>query len=463
MSTSKHLSRREFLRMAGVAAAGAALAACAPPAAPAAPGAAPAGAPAQVAEKITLTVVVHPNWGPKGNVIDRLGRQTVQYLKMFPAFKERNPNVELVAEELQGDTEGRTKYLLQCRQGTQPDVTQLDGFWVAEFAALGCTYPLDDVLDKDLQADYFDAFKINYQGKVHGLVPTTAFNSMLWYRKDLFEGAGLTEPPKDWDELKVYAEKLTKRDDAGKVVRYGLTFPAQRSEHTSVVLLGFYWQGEDTFVTQDNQPAFDNQTSLDVFNFLADMYKAESVMPEVITMLYDDVQKAFFADKAAMMLHGSWMSTGIPNLAPDIAPNTGLAPNPVYPRTGKRGTNAGGWGMSITTKDPNKVAAAADFLYVTSGGLKDLYKEMVLEGGALPVLKSQADDPAYAETEWQKTIMSELPYARTRPAVEIYPDASLEWSQAFQEVLTGMKDAAQALKDAVERTNTIAKEKGYIK
>lgn len=424
---------------------------------------APAEAEAPQGEaEMTINLVIHPNTQPKGGIVEATGQQSVEFREMFPAFRERNPGVELNAEELLGDTEGRTKYLLQCREGTQPDVTQLDGFWVAEFAAVGCTRPLDDLLPKELLDDYFDAFKVVYQGQVHALIPGTAFNSMLWYRTDLLEEAGLEGPPQDWDQLKEYAEKLTVKDESGNVVRYGLAFSGARSELTSVTILGYYWQGEDVFVTEDNRPAYNNQTSVDVFNLFADMYQNGWVMPEVINMGYTEVQQAFFVDKAAMILHGSWLSSGMYNMAPDLEGKVGLAPNPVYPRTGNRGTNAGGWSFAITTPDEAKVAASADLMFVLTGGLKDMYKETILEGGDLPTLKSMADDPAFAETEWQQIILSELPFAKTRPAVEIYPDASLEWAQAFQETLLGQKTAEQALADAEERTLTIAEEKGYL-
>ncbi len=413
--------------------------------------------------EMTINLVIHPNVEPAGDIVEATGKQSIEYTKMFPAFLESHPNVALNAEELLGDTEGRTKYLLQCREGTQADVLQLDGFWVAEFAALGCTVPLEGNVPQELLDDYFDAFKVVYDGKVHALIPGTAFNSMLWYREDLLKEAGLDGPPKDWNELKEYAKKLTVKDENGNVTRYGLAFSGARSELTSVTLLGYYWQGEDVFVTPDNKPAFNNQTSADVFNLFADMYKDGSVMPEVINMGYTEVQQAFFADKAAMMLHGSWLSSGMYNLAPDLEGKVGLAPNPVYPRTGNRGTNAGGWSFAVTSPDEAKVQNSADLLAILSGSIPEDYIEARLQGGDLPTMKSVADDPRFAETEWQKIILSELPYAKTRPAVEIYPDASLEWAQAFQETLLGQKTAEQALADAEERALAIAKEKGYVK
>ena len=104
---------------------------------------------------------------------------------------------------------------------------------------------------------------------------------MLWFREDLLEEAGLEGPPKDWDELVEYAEKLTVKDDDGNVIRYGLAMPGARSEHTSVVLLSLYWQGEDEFVTDDNMPAFNNQTSVDAFEMFAKIYENDWMMPEV--------------------------------------------------------------------------------------------------------------------------------------------------------------------------------------
>ena len=405
-------------------------------------------------DRIELRVLVQPGWGPTDEPLQRTGKQSTLYTKLIPRFRETHPNVELTVETELGGTEGRTKYLLECRQGSQGDVMQLDGFWVPEFAAIGCTQPLDELLPQELIADYFEPFIVRYKGAIHGLIPGTAFNSMLWYRQDWLEEAGFSAPPKDWTELATYAEKLTQGD------RYGLAFPGAKSEVTSVINLSLYWQEQDVFVTPENRPAFNNQTSIDIFNLLGDIYKAEWAPQEAVNMLYEDVEKLFYAEKAAMILHGSFIGPAVRQQP--IADRVGLAPNPVSPRTQKRGTNAGGWGMSITTADEAKLPAAADFMTMFSGGDEELMLGILADVGYLPVQKSMAEHPQFQQTEWDKTILSELPYAKTRPAVEIYPDASLEWTTAFQEVMTGQKDAAAALADAEERTLKTAEDKGYL-
>ncbi|MFQ6618068.1 MAG: extracellular solute-binding protein [Fidelibacterota bacterium] len=404
-------------------------------------------------KKITLRVVVPPWWE-----INLVGEPGIFSTQILESYRENHPNVNLT-----GDTEGRTKYLLQGRQGTLPDVITLDGFWIPEFASIGYTVPLDRFIPEELKNDYYEPFLVRYRSKIHGIIGETAFNAMLWYRKDLFEEEGLDHPPRDWNELREYARMLTKIGPNGKVIRYGLALPGARSEHTSVVLLGFYWQGGEEFVNQSNIPIYNNRVSNDLFNLFEEMCRIDkSIPPETVNMLYEDVEKLFSADKAAMMLHGSWLSVTINKKAPHLEGKIGLAPLPSYPATGKTAVNAGGWGISITTKDTSKFPAAWDFIYINVGN-PGFHLKRIIELGSIPVRKSMQNDPHFTQDEWGRTIMELLPFARTRPPVEIYPDASLAWTRAFQEVLMGEKSAEDALNDAVAWTREIAVEKGYIK
>ena len=66
--------------------------------------------------------------------------------------------------------------------------------------------------------DYVDAFKtfVTYDDKMWGL-PIDGETTGLFYRTDLFEAAGITEPPKTWDEFEADAATLT--DDRPEAVR----------------------------------------------------------------------------------------------------------------------------------------------------------------------------------------------------------------------------------------------------
>ncbi|MBA3415086.1 MAG: extracellular solute-binding protein [Chloroflexia bacterium] len=405
-------------------------------------------------EDVSLRVSLQPFWGPTEEPLDRTGQPSTFSTQLLPTYREAHPNVQLAIEAAVGGTEARTRYLLECRQNAQADIIQLDGYWMAEFGAIGCTTPLDDLLPEELIADYFEPFVARYNGQIVGLINGTAFNSMLWYREDWLEEAGFSEPPQDWNDLATYAEALTVGD------RFGLAFPGSRTEATSVVNLGFYWQEQDIFVDDDNRPAFNNETSATIFNLLGDIFKAGWAPRDAINMAYEDVEQLFYAEQAAMILHGSFIAPAVRQQP--IADRVGLSPNPVSPTTGRRATNAGGWGISIMTKDEAKLQPAADFVTLFAGGDPEIMLGQLADAGYLPTQRSLADNPQFTETAWDEIILSELPNARTRPIVEIYPDASLEWTTAFQEVLSGQKDAATAVGEAEQRTIALAEDRGYL-
>lgn len=68
--------------------------------------------------------------------------------------------------------------------------------------------------------DILNTLKVN--GKSYG-VPFFAGKKALYYNTQYFAEAGLTEPPKTFDELYEYAKKLTKYDEKGNITRAGFS------------------------------------------------------------------------------------------------------------------------------------------------------------------------------------------------------------------------------------------------
>ena len=60
---------------------------------------------------------------------------------------------------------------------------------------------------------------------------------MLYYRKDLLEQSGFSEPPKTWEELKEMAEKVVQ--DSG--TRYGFVFQGANNESGVCNGLEYIW------------------------------------------------------------------------------------------------------------------------------------------------------------------------------------------------------------------------------
>lgn len=412
-------------------------------------------APAGSGEPQTISIMTFGQYCPGGDVHPLTLEISVVITELYEEYAKRMPNVTLEFETLQGDTEGYTSYLLRGSSGTLPDISMLDGFWVAAFASQGYTTPLEKVMTPEQLDTYYDQFRSMYGGETHGLTVSTAFNGVLWYRKSHLEEKGLTMPPPTWDAMREYAQKLTVPDE-----RYGLVMPMAKSEHTTVCLLGYYWGANEDFVTTNNLAAFNNPTSVNLFGLLKGMYDDKSIPEESLTMMYDDADRMFCTGMASMLQHGSWLGSGWEAKAPDIVDDIGMCELPPHPDTGISSQNAGGWGYSVTTKDESKYAAIQEWLNIMLIE-PEWASKRIAEAGEIPVTNNMDHLVNWLPEEYAATTMAMLPTSRTRPAVEIYPDASIEYCQAMQEVVTGAKDAETALADAAARVEDLAKASGW--
>src|SRR4051812_47336026 len=81
-----------------------------------------------------------------------------------------------------------------------PDVMNYNAF--ASYAKDGLLYSADEVLSPETASDFIDIFNAGgtYNGKVYGF-PILSSARALFYNKALFQQAGISSPPKTWDEF----------------------------------------------------------------------------------------------------------------------------------------------------------------------------------------------------------------------------------------------------------------------
>ncbi len=112
-------------------------------------------------------------------------------------------------------TETMTAAIAAFRAKQQPHIVQVFEVGTATMmAARGAVYPIEDLMkDSGLPFDksiYLPAV-ISYYQRPNGDLLSMPFNSstpVLWYNKDAFKKAGISSPPKTWDEMKSASEKL---------------------------------------------------------------------------------------------------------------------------------------------------------------------------------------------------------------------------------------------------------------
>ena len=96
-------------------------------------------------------------------------------------------------------------------KGGQFDIITIGSYEAPIWGKQGWLMPLDDLGDDYDYADMIPSVKngLSYDGKLYA-VPFYAESSFTFYRKDLFEQAGITMPDKPtYDQIAEFAAKLT--------------------------------------------------------------------------------------------------------------------------------------------------------------------------------------------------------------------------------------------------------------
>jgi multiple sugar transport system substrate-binding protein len=132
-----------------------------------------------------------------------------------------------------------------------PDILNIDAF--AGFASDGLLYKAEDVVSEDTLADFQDSFVQNasIDGDQYGL-PILASARTLFINKELTDKAGITAPPKTWDELLANAKKVSEL--GGGVYGYGMPLGNEEAQaETSIWAFGNGggWGDSDELTIED--------------------------------------------------------------------------------------------------------------------------------------------------------------------------------------------------------------------
>lgn len=123
------------------------------------------------------------------------------------AFEAANPGAEIQIEVVPW-SELLQKLTTDINAGTNADISIIATRWLIDFVKQDVAEPIDGLMTPEFKGRFIEALLTPsiIDGKTYGL-PVAASARALYYNKELFEKAGITEPPKTWDDLKVAAEK----------------------------------------------------------------------------------------------------------------------------------------------------------------------------------------------------------------------------------------------------------------
>ena len=374
------------------------------------------------------------------------------------AFEAANPDVK-VNMEIVPWAEQHQKLVTGLATGSLPDVSMLGNNVVAEFQALDALLPMTSYFDAwstesgaDVTADIWPGDKLYYFLENEWYAsPVAEETRCVYYRKDLFEAAGLgTEGPTTFDQLREYAQKLTSGDV------YGVGIPGGINYGTLQTFMSVYLGYGALFLNPDGTCGFDTQEFRDALTFYTNLYVEDKVSPPD-TPIYDNetLAQLFIDGKIAQFVNGPsfWNLIGESN--PELQANVGISPIPAGP-AGQFGF-LGGWPLVLWKASKNPDAAFRWIRYATdpAGGLPALSAA----SGNIPGKRSMADSGQWAEAPFSVfTEQMEYAYPYQYPEAEIPQMGTLEVDAvqtAVQAVLLGQSDVDGATLDLVQRINDV--------
>lgn len=133
---------------------------------------------------------------------------------------ETGKDVEVLAFPLR---EFERKLAVSIPSGNAPDIFVTSEYIIPQYIEAGYVMEPPKEIGEFIESS-FDPITLGintFNGKIYG-VPQIGIARVLYWNKELFKETGLSNPPKNWEELVEYAKKLTVRDNDNKVVRSGI-------------------------------------------------------------------------------------------------------------------------------------------------------------------------------------------------------------------------------------------------
>lgn len=238
--------------------------------------------------------------------------------KVIRDFQTQNPGITVVYRQFSFEDYER-EIVNALAAGTGPDVWMIHHTWLPKH--IDKLAPLPEKirgLDRPLMTfkDFQDQFvevvvnDLAVGGQIFA-VPLYVDTLALYYNRDLFNSAGITVPPKSWDEFNDAVEKLTRVDSSGNIVQSGAAMGTSKNVNRSTDILSALMLQSGVRMTDiDNTAAmFSRPVSNTPVGEISLRYYTDFANPSIRTYAWNNGQHysidAFTEGTVAMMFNYS--------------------------------------------------------------------------------------------------------------------------------------------------------------
>src|SRR5262245_4406232 len=390
-------------------------------------------------------------------------------------FTAKNPDITLEWVTLEENVLRQKVTTDIATKGGQFDVLTIGTYEVPIWAAKGWLVPLDNLgADYDVD-DLLPAIRagLSYEGKLYA-APFYGESSMVMYRTDLFDKAGLKMPDAPtWDFIADAARKITGDGVYGICLRGKAGWGENMAFLTATAnSFGARWFDEKW------KPQFDQAEWKKTLDFYVQLMK-DAGPPGASSNGFNENLALFQSGKCGMWIDATVAASFVTNpKESQVADKVGFALAPDN-GLGKRGNWLWAWSLGIPAGS-QKVDAAQKFISWATG--KDYLKLVAEKEGWANVppgtRKSLYDNPEYQKAApFAKMTLDSINSADpTKPTVKPVPYVGVQFvaipefqglgtqvGQLFSAALSGDTSVDQALQSAQAIATREMTKAGYIK
>lgn len=347
----------------------------------------------------------------------------------------------------------QNRILTAVSSGNGPDVLNIGNTWATSMQATGAFMPWEgDALetiggeDRFIESSWATG---GAEGETPTSVPLYALSYSMYYNTEIFDEAGIEEPPETWDEFVEVAQELTQDTDGdGSIDQHGFTLAG--SSYTNNAHQAFIrgLQHGDTLYTEDGEPDFASD------GIVAGVQEWVDLMAEHEVVARGDAELTNGSESVQQVASGD--AAMVFDQAPgNVFANRDFedyeaAPIPMLDADaeGMEATQSHVAGINISVFDgsDNKDAAVAFVEHMTSTEEQSYLNQ---EFTALPVVEEVYDEEAFQSEEIQ--LKQEILEDHARPMPLQVSEAQMETTvgTAIRDLLADAAQGAEISEDDV--------------
>lgn len=353
---------------------------------------------------------------------------------LIPAFEDENPNIEVQSVLVPYD-QFRRKILIALSGGTAPDLARVDILWVPELADQGALANMDELWSN---YDQFLPGPLStnlYNGNHYGL-PLDTNTRVLIYNVDMFEDAGIAEPPATMDDLLSACKKIKELGEETYCFADGGTY----AWAVNPWIWSFGGSVTDADITTTDG-YYNGPETVAAYQFLKDAVDNGYLHPGILGGGVDS-WGGFGQDQIAMILEGPWFPAMFEAQFPEKEYGMALLP------AGGGGSVSvvGGEDIVLFQQSQNKDAAVKFLEYLLS---EDVQLQLATTG-QMPVLKSVIESDFVKEHDFFGIFLEQLETAKARTPHPNWSRIEEIMTNTGTAILNGTVGVQEGLDEAVQ-------------